>query len=557
MTKFPAHVDDSSSLPPVDDSEILGINFNLLRDAVLAIESELGTTPSSVYSTVKARLDLLENNLNNLNILSLSNDLSGTLSNPQVVGIQGRPIVDKTPSFNDIITWNGIAWDYAKPVDTISVTGAVQGTIIYYDGYNWKSLPPSTPGFFLRTNGPNLNPSWEFVSGGGGGGDGYFTDQEFLLSNAIDSTKKLNFNLSNITTSTTRTITVPDGNITLDDSSATRVPTDLSVTTGKIANFSVSFAKIQNVTGPILLGRTSGAGSIQTISLGGGFTFNGNFLVRQAITGEVTVPFDSTVSTIANGVVTNNKIANSTITYSKLNKYEKLEFALGRIPDFLMDAASLSSLSNGDTVNTWVDYYNPNNTFVKTTGTVTYNTSGFNSLPAVRFQSGLMDGYISNLTGNTATMSTRSPLTFIMVIQGTLLNQFIYQHTNGTQTNNIAFDSNGRPAFAINGNTPLSTSIAVSNNTPTIIVWRQPVEIGNFKPTVDIFTTTTRQTQTTEGNAATYGVYDRMVFGGLSGGNFATNLNVRFMVMLHEWVPDNGILRAVDIIISDFNCPLT
>jgi hypothetical protein len=51
-----------------------------------------------------------------------------------------------------------------------------------------------------------------------------FNDANFLLYDNGDSSKNLAFQLSGITTGTTRTITVPDANITLDDSGDTRDP---------------------------------------------------------------------------------------------------------------------------------------------------------------------------------------------------------------------------------------------------------------------------------------------------------------------------------------------
>ncbi len=51
-----------------------------------------------------------------------------------------------------------------------------------------------------------------------------FNDANFLLYDNADSSKNLAFQLSGITTGTTRTITAPDANITLDDATDTRDP---------------------------------------------------------------------------------------------------------------------------------------------------------------------------------------------------------------------------------------------------------------------------------------------------------------------------------------------
>lgn len=55
------------------------------------------------------------------------------------------------------------------------------------------------------------------IGGSVGLGDHTYLDSEFTLAHVNDVTKKINFNLNAITTGTTRTITIPDKNINLDD----------------------------------------------------------------------------------------------------------------------------------------------------------------------------------------------------------------------------------------------------------------------------------------------------------------------------------------------------
>lgn len=59
---------------------------NLLREAVLAMEKELGINPKKVYSNVRARLDILENRINNPSTPSPSTD------NPFIIGTSGLTI---------------------------------------------------------------------------------------------------------------------------------------------------------------------------------------------------------------------------------------------------------------------------------------------------------------------------------------------------------------------------------------------------------------------------------------------------------------------------------
>jgi hypothetical protein len=122
MVNYPAQIDSSITLPPVVDdlTPVMGIVYNRLRDAVIAIETELGVKPSSLYTTVKSRLDNIENLSNNLQIIKLQKDLGGTITNPLVIGIQGNVISDTAPSENEVLTWTGLAWEPRPSSDMIS-----------------------------------------------------------------------------------------------------------------------------------------------------------------------------------------------------------------------------------------------------------------------------------------------------------------------------------------------------------------------------------------------------------------------------------------------------
>lgn len=130
MPLYPAQIDNFSSLPlAVDNSTpVPGDIFNKLRTAVLQIETELGITPRAIYTTVRNRLDQLEFTLGNLQIISLAGDLGGTLAEPKVIQIQGRPVVDSLPPYDSVLAWNGNAWE-PKNLDIISLSGDLGGTL--------------------------------------------------------------------------------------------------------------------------------------------------------------------------------------------------------------------------------------------------------------------------------------------------------------------------------------------------------------------------------------------------------------------------------------------
>lgn len=62
FSKYPKSLDDNTSLPVSVDlvTPVKAEVVNRLRDALLAVESELGLDPSRLYATVRARLDALE-----------------------------------------------------------------------------------------------------------------------------------------------------------------------------------------------------------------------------------------------------------------------------------------------------------------------------------------------------------------------------------------------------------------------------------------------------------------------------------------------------------------
>lgn len=62
---------------------------------------------------------------------------------------------------------------YPNPdVVDLTITGEVQGSVLYFDGSNWVQLPPSTSGLSLLTQGIGSDPIWGAPApGGAAGGD--------------------------------------------------------------------------------------------------------------------------------------------------------------------------------------------------------------------------------------------------------------------------------------------------------------------------------------------------------------------------------------------------
>lgn len=132
MTTYPAQLDTSISLPIVIDNStpVKGDTVNKLRNAIVAIEKELGVKPSGPYSTIRSRLDTIEH-IVATNIVALAGDLGGTNANPLVIGIQGRPVSSIEPVANQSLAWDGIVW---KPSFTPTQSAVSAADIAFISG---------------------------------------------------------------------------------------------------------------------------------------------------------------------------------------------------------------------------------------------------------------------------------------------------------------------------------------------------------------------------------------------------------------------------------------
>jgi len=170
MSNYPAQIDTTLSLPTAIDGQtpVHGIIFNRLRDAVLAIEAELGTKPSSVYTNIKTRLETIEDNLTNVSAINLSGDVIGTFSSTEVTSLYGRPLSSAAPILNQVLGWNGISWSPFTPVFSNIVGGDLIGSLPNPNVSGIRGNPISTIapiiGQTLIWNGTNWVPSASFTN---------------------------------------------------------------------------------------------------------------------------------------------------------------------------------------------------------------------------------------------------------------------------------------------------------------------------------------------------------------------------------------------------------
>src|ERR1019366_3697203 len=125
---YPSKIDTTISLPTaIDDVTNFDASLiNRLRDAILNIETELGTKPSGIYTTVKNRLDSLEVSLGGGFIAG--GDLSGTSASQTVIGLQGHSISSQVPTSNQVLTFNGFSWAPATAASGFTAGGDLSGT---------------------------------------------------------------------------------------------------------------------------------------------------------------------------------------------------------------------------------------------------------------------------------------------------------------------------------------------------------------------------------------------------------------------------------------------
>lgn len=116
-TQYPSKIDNNISLPDAIDNitPVKAEVVNRLKQAIIAIENELGVKPSGIYSTLKARLANTESVVSNLDIIELEQDLGGSLSAPEVVGIRGIPVSNVSPNSGEVLVYNGLAWVPTAP----------------------------------------------------------------------------------------------------------------------------------------------------------------------------------------------------------------------------------------------------------------------------------------------------------------------------------------------------------------------------------------------------------------------------------------------------------
>lgn len=138
-SQYPAIIDSIITLPLVEDNvtAVSAEVANRLREAIIRIEAELGVKPSSIYTTVRGRLDLLESQMaTGLSLPTLTYNSSAVLVEDGVGGVLFRQLyqADILPDFDiNSFTVNTPAQPYERG-ETVSLGSAPQAAATYVSG---------------------------------------------------------------------------------------------------------------------------------------------------------------------------------------------------------------------------------------------------------------------------------------------------------------------------------------------------------------------------------------------------------------------------------------
>jgi hypothetical protein len=158
VTQYPANIDNSTTLPNAFNG-LTGFDatvVNLLRNAIVAVETALGVNPAGVYTTVRARLDALESTLDTI--------LSGETGSVTVVG---------TAQVGQAIIWSGSAWVPStnfvnqsislngditvNAITTVPAVSAPEQGIIYFDATQRRFLVSENGGAYQTLGAADIH----------------------------------------------------------------------------------------------------------------------------------------------------------------------------------------------------------------------------------------------------------------------------------------------------------------------------------------------------------------------------------------------------------------
>jgi hypothetical protein len=158
-TIYPIGIDTNIELPTVVDNltPVKATTVNILRDAIIAIEAELGVKPSETYGTVLARLDAITAALGSIDAVQQSGTPLG-----------GGPFNTLNFSGTGVSVSNGPAGTAHITITGIGTIAVVEQSGVPLSGAPFNTLNFSGSGVSV-SNGP-AGVADIVITGGGGGG---------------------------------------------------------------------------------------------------------------------------------------------------------------------------------------------------------------------------------------------------------------------------------------------------------------------------------------------------------------------------------------------------
>ena len=164
-TVYPGAIDNNFTIPPSASGDP---TIEDLRQAVFAIETELGIQPAGVYATVRLRLDILEARTSGGGggggppTGPAGGDLGGIYPDPSVVAIRGSPVSAVAATPGQFLIENtgasGSAWTSLSGDVAASISTSGQITVTKLQTYPISTAVPST-GQILEWNGSAWTPT--------------------------------------------------------------------------------------------------------------------------------------------------------------------------------------------------------------------------------------------------------------------------------------------------------------------------------------------------------------------------------------------------------------
>lgn len=149
-TQYPNQIDTNVTLYKVTDnvSPIQAADHNMLQEAIIAIETELGTNPSGSFSTVKSRLDEFDVTFGDLNDILNVLDAKGELLTHTTSAIAALSVgTDGYALLADSSTATGLRWGAVSLTTTTA-----KGDLLSHNGSATTNLSVGPDGYFLKAD---------------------------------------------------------------------------------------------------------------------------------------------------------------------------------------------------------------------------------------------------------------------------------------------------------------------------------------------------------------------------------------------------------------------